>query len=96
MIDEDGSIGVNILLVVESRVSDTVFDVEGGGISLDKEVDTIEEDSVGVNMLESTTLDIGIGGSGCKTVAALEDVEGSSSAWIDEDDVEITGLIYSV
>ncbi|GFU38119.1 hypothetical protein TNCV_4328291 [Trichonephila clavipes] len=43
-------------------------------------------------MLESTTLDIGIGGSGCKTVAALEDIEGSSSAWADEDDVEITGV----
>ncbi|GFT94240.1 RNA-directed DNA polymerase from mobile element jockey [Trichonephila clavipes] len=42
-------------------------------------------------MLESTTLDIGIGGSGCKTVAALEDMEGSSSAWADED-VEITGV----
>ncbi|GFV27852.1 hypothetical protein TNCV_4240811, partial [Trichonephila clavipes] len=39
-------------------------------------------------MLESTTLDIGIGGSGCKTVAALKDMEGSSSAWVDEDDVE--------
>ncbi|GFU66285.1 hypothetical protein TNCV_464651 [Trichonephila clavipes] len=74
---------------LESR---SVFDVEGGGISLDKEVDTIEEDSIGVNMLESTTLDIEIGGSGCKTVATLEDMEGSSSAWVDEDDVEITGV----
>ncbi|GFU43456.1 hypothetical protein TNCV_53551 [Trichonephila clavipes] len=34
----------------------------------------------------------GIGGPGCKTAAALEDVEGSSSAWVDEDDMEITGV----
>ncbi|GFT73805.1 DDE Tnp4 domain-containing protein [Trichonephila clavipes] len=37
------------------------------------------------------TFDIGIGGPGCKTTAALEDVEGSSSAWVDED-VEIAGV----
>ncbi|GFY17260.1 hypothetical protein TNCV_1090341 [Trichonephila clavipes] len=54
----------------------------------------MEEDSIVVNILESTTLDIGIGGSGSKTVAVLEDVEGSSSAWVDEDDVEITGVFW--
>ncbi|GFT97631.1 hypothetical protein TNCV_2024491 [Trichonephila clavipes] len=38
------------------------------------------------------SFDIGIGGPGCKTAAALEIVEGSSSAWVDEDDMEITGV----
>ncbi|GFY28431.1 hypothetical protein TNCV_1970851 [Trichonephila clavipes] len=37
------------------------------------------------------SFDIGIGGPGCKTAAALEDVEGSSYAWVDED-VEIAGV----
>ncbi|GFX80459.1 hypothetical protein TNCV_177981 [Trichonephila clavipes] len=38
------------------------------------------------------SFDIGIGGPGCKTAAALEIVEGSSSAWVDQDDMEITGV----
>ncbi|GFS90520.1 hypothetical protein TNCV_4097221 [Trichonephila clavipes] len=55
-------------------------------------MDTFEEDSIGVNiLLESMSFDIGIGGPGCKTAAALEDVEGSSYAWVDED-VEIAGV----
>ncbi|GFT35030.1 hypothetical protein TNCV_2824941 [Trichonephila clavipes] len=69
--------------VIMSSSSVEVFDVEGVEYRWIREVDTIEEDSIGVNMLESTTLDILIGGSGCKTVAALE---GSSSVWVDEDD----------
>ncbi|GFV29910.1 hypothetical protein TNCV_657391 [Trichonephila clavipes] len=65
-------------------------------MSLDKEVDTIEEDSIGVSILESTTLDIGIGGSGCKTVAAFADMGGSSSSRVDEDDVEIAGVDINI
>ncbi|GFX36190.1 hypothetical protein TNCV_2065311 [Trichonephila clavipes] len=58
-IDEDGSIGVNILLIVESTASDT-----------------------------------GVSYSGCDTVAAIEEAEGSSRASVDEDDVETAGVDF--
>ncbi|GFV07098.1 hypothetical protein TNCV_2674011 [Trichonephila clavipes] len=89
--------------LIESRVfefcleSRTVVNAGGGRIlELDEEANMIEEgDSIRVNILlvvESASLDIGIGGLGSDIVAAIEEVDDKRCAEIEDDDVKTRGV----
>ncbi|GFT76674.1 hypothetical protein TNCV_3135011 [Trichonephila clavipes] len=60
----------------------------------DEKVGMIEEDdSIGVKLLlEGASLHVGIGGGDSELLVDIEEVDGKRCAWVEEDDVETSGV----